>query len=280
MYLRNKNILVTGACGTVGAELVRQLLTPQHDISRIIGIDNNESGLFFLEQKYIHDRRTTFFLADIRDAQKLDRLMRGVDIVFHTAAFKHVVLCERSPFEAVQTNIIGVQNIILTSDRNSVEKVIFTSTDKAVNPTSVMGTSKLMGEKLMTAANSRQFRGGTVFGPKPRSYEIRMPKKVRRLGLRMALSARFSEDNLRVLDEFRMEEFRTRKFVETMNALELSNALIVVPERDEKLEKSSRNVPGFKVITSAGLNVYDILLHHKLVILEPCLGQLEERLLS
>ncbi len=122
--------------------------------------------------------------------------------------------------------------------------------------------------------------GGTVFGPKPRSYEIRMPKKVRRLGLRMALSARFSEDNLRVLDEFRMEEFRTRKFVETMNALDLSNALIVVPERDEKLEKSSRNVPGFKVITSAGLNVYDILLHHKLVILEPCLGQLEERLLS
>ncbi len=122
--------------------------------------------------------------------------------------------------------------------------------------------------------------GGTVFGPKPRSYEIKMPKKVKRLGLRMALSARFSEENLMVLDEFKVDEFKTKKFIESMKSLNLDNALIVIPERDNKLEKSSRNVPGFKVMTSDGLNVYDILLHHKLVILEPCLGQLEERLLS
>ena len=89
--------------------------------------------------------------------------MRGIDVVFHTAAFKHVVLCERSPFEAVQTNILGVQNIISAAMDSGVERVIFTSSDKAVNPSSVMGTSKLMGERLMTAANSNLRGGGPIF---------------------------------------------------------------------------------------------------------------------
>ena len=80
--------------------------------------------------------------------------MKGVDIVFHTAAYKHVILCERSPFEAVQTNIMGVHNIISAASECNVGHVIFTSTDKAVNPTNVMGTSKLMGERIMTAASN------------------------------------------------------------------------------------------------------------------------------
>jgi FlaA1/EpsC-like NDP-sugar epimerase len=83
--------------------------------------------------------------------------------VFHTAAFKHVILCERSPFEAVQTNILGVQNLINAARENNIERIIFTSSDKAVNPTSVMGTSKLMGERLMTAANSNCRGEGTIF---------------------------------------------------------------------------------------------------------------------
>jgi len=84
-------------------------------------------------------------------------------VLFHTAAFKHITLCERSPFEAVQTNIVGVQNLITAARENNVEHVIFTSSDKAVNPTSVMGTSKLMGERLMTAANSNLDGDGPVF---------------------------------------------------------------------------------------------------------------------
>jgi len=154
----DKRILVTGACGTIGRELVRMLLSDAYDLAELIGLDNDESGLFLLEQHFIHDKRAHFFLADIRDRDKLCRAMRGIDVVFHAAAFKHVVLCERSPFEAVQTNIIGVQNIIYAACENEVRKVIFTSSDKAVNPTNVMGTSKLMGERLMTAANSR-FQG-------------------------------------------------------------------------------------------------------------------------
>ncbi len=152
-FFNDKRVLVTGACGTVGRELVRQLLEVP-ELGELIGIDNNESELFFLEQRFLGDSRASFFLGDVRDRDRLCQKMEGLDIVFHTAAFKHVILSERAPYEAVQTNIIGVQNVIYAATECGVERVLFTSTDKAVNPTSVMGTSKLMGERLMTAANS------------------------------------------------------------------------------------------------------------------------------
>jgi len=117
-----------------------------------------------------------------------------------------------------------------------------------------------------------------VFGPKPRDYGYRLPKKVRRLGLCMALSTRFSEDRLLVLDEFQMDEIKTKNFKQVMKNLEIENGLFVTPERDEKLEKSSRNIPGVKVIPAAGLTVYDILLHHRLVLLKPSVDKLAERL--
>lgn len=161
-YFENKRVLVTGACGTVGRELFRQLLQ-KYNVGELIGLDNNESELFFLEQRFAYHRKARFFLADIRKQDKLNRLMKGIDVVFHTAAYKHVILCERSPYEAVQTNIIGVENVIIAAKENKVKKVIFTSSDKAVNPTNVMGTSKLMGERLMTAANSNNREEGIVF---------------------------------------------------------------------------------------------------------------------
>lgn len=161
-YLKEKTILVTGACGTVGGELVRQLLE-ECRVKELIGIDNNESELFFLDQRYLKYDHAHFALGDVRDKDKMIRRMRGVDIVFHAAALKHVILCERSPFDAVQTNINGMQNIISAACENKVKKVIFTSSDKAVNPTNVMGTSKLMGERLITAANSNLRGLDTVF---------------------------------------------------------------------------------------------------------------------
>jgi FlaA1/EpsC-like NDP-sugar epimerase len=159
--LKNKRVLVTGACGTIGSELVRQLVENGNP-AEVIGIDNNESELFFLEQRFLgHNAR--FFLSDVRDSRKLHRIMKDVDVVFHSAAFKHVILCERSPFEAVQTNIIGVNNMISAAAENHVEKFIFTSSDKAVNPTNVMGTSKLMGERIVTASNANGREGNSVF---------------------------------------------------------------------------------------------------------------------
>ena len=122
--------------------------------------------------------------------------------------------------------------------------------------------------------------GGTAFGPKPRDYSFKLTKKVRKLGLKMALTTRLSENRLKVLDAFELDEFKTKDFVNVMKALEVDNALIVTPNQDVKLENSSRNVPGFKVMQTAGVNVYDILLHKNIILLQPSLGQLEERLLS
>ena len=161
-FFTDKRVLVTGACGTVGKELICQLLE-SYLVRELIGIDNNESELFFLEHEFARFDNVSFFLADIRDRYKVSRKMKHMDIAFHTAAFKHVILCERSPFEAVQTNILGIQNIINAAIENKVERVIFTSSDKAVNPTNVMGTTKLMGERLMTAANSNSRDGGPLF---------------------------------------------------------------------------------------------------------------------
>ena len=161
-YFTDKRILVTGCCGTVGSELVKQLVT-SYRVKKLYGIDNNESGLFFVDQKYSKQGYCHFELADIRDSAGLRRAFQGVDIVFHAAAFKHVALCESAPMQAVQNNILGVQNIIEAAVACNVGRVIFTSSDKAVNPTNVMGTSKLMGERLMTAANSNLRSNGPIF---------------------------------------------------------------------------------------------------------------------
>lgn len=168
-FFTSKTILVTGGCGTVGREIVRQLLA--HEPKEIRVVDTNESEIFFLEQELQEYRRNhpesdvanLCQIGDIRDADKLQLMCSGVDIVLHTAALKHVILCERAPFDAVQTNIMGVKNVIQAALANDVERVIFTSSDKAVNPTNVMGTSKLMGERLITAANSLKMGRRTIF---------------------------------------------------------------------------------------------------------------------
>ncbi len=168
-FLTGKTVLVTGACGTVGRELTRQILTQLPAELRVV--DCNESEIFFLEQELskIRDELPTCYcrihcsVGDVRDPDKINKLCEGVDLLFHVAGLKHVILCERSPFDAVQTNILGVQNIINAALANDVERVIFTSSDKAVNPTNVMGTSKLMGERLITAANSLKISRRTIF---------------------------------------------------------------------------------------------------------------------
>lgn len=151
-YWTDKNVFITGACGTVGKELIKQL--KELGANEIVGIDNNESDLFFLDQEYRNEDNMRFYLCDIKNRDQLIRLIEGTHIVLHAAARKHVIINEISPTEAIYTNIVGTQNVIDAALTNNVQKVIFTSSDKAVNPTNVMGTSKLMGERLMTAANA------------------------------------------------------------------------------------------------------------------------------
>lgn len=151
---KNKTILITGVCGTVGKETLSQVIELQP--SNIIGIDNNEGELFYLAEEYKHDDSIQLRLGDIRDLDRLTNIFSGVDIVLHTAALKHVPLCEETPVEPVRTNILGTQNVIDAAIKNKVERVLLTSTDKAVNPTNVMGASKLMSERLMIAAGERK----------------------------------------------------------------------------------------------------------------------------
>ena len=119
--------------------------------------------------------------------------------------------------------------------------------------------------------------GGVTFGPKPRDYSFKLNRKVRQQAVAMAMSARYQEGNLVVLDDFTLEAIKTKEFVSIMEVLELNNALIVVDSENEELSKSSRNVPGYKVMKTDGVNVYDILLHEKLVVLQPAIERLEER---
>jgi large subunit ribosomal protein L4 len=122
--------------------------------------------------------------------------------------------------------------------------------------------------------------GGVVFGPKPRDYSFKLNKKVKKLGLSMAMSARLQENNLIVLNDFNMEAIKTKDFVGVMKALNVENGLIVIDGDADNLKRSSRNVNGFKVLPSEGLNVYDILLHKKLVLVKPVIESLEKRLMA
>lgn len=121
--------------------------------------------------------------------------------------------------------------------------------------------------------------GGTVFGPKPRDYSYSLPKKVRRLALKMALSARNQEGNLVVVDQFSLDQAKTREFVKVMDNFKFENCLVVTGEMDEKLGLSARNAVGYKVLPVGGLNVMDILKHSKLMLVQTSLAKLEERLM-
>jgi len=122
--------------------------------------------------------------------------------------------------------------------------------------------------------------GGVVFGPHPRSYEQKVPKKVRRMALKMALTCKLKDDELLVLDRFDLGAIKTKAFVAAFDNLKAQKALIVTAEADRTLELSSRNVPGVKVMRYEGLNVYDILKYEKLVLLEDALKGIEGRLRS
>lgn len=120
--------------------------------------------------------------------------------------------------------------------------------------------------------------GGSIFGPNPRSYSYKVPKKIRKQALKMALSSKTQTNNLLVLDKFELEKARTKGFTSVLDNLKVKKALIVTENVNENLELSSRNVPGIKVMRYEGLNVYDILKYEKLILLETSIKGIEGRL--
>ena len=120
--------------------------------------------------------------------------------------------------------------------------------------------------------------GGVVFGPDPRDFSKKVPKKVRKLALKMALTSKVQDQQLIVVDQFEMEAIKTKVFAGIVKGLDAEKALIITGEKNERLELSSRNIPGVKVMPTQGLNVYDILKYPKLVLVQPAIEGIEGRL--
>ena len=146
-----KRILVTGGTGSIGSEIVSQLLEYHPSVVRIYS--RNENNQYEAQQRWREHRNLRFLIGDIRDKDRLSRACEDIDIIFHSAALKHVPACEYNPFEAVKTNVIGTQNLIDVALDAEVDKVIAINTDKSVSPINTMGATKLLSEKLIIAAN-------------------------------------------------------------------------------------------------------------------------------
>jgi FlaA1/EpsC-like NDP-sugar epimerase len=154
MSLRGKKILITGSVGTVGSELIQSLISQYGNNIKIIGIDKNENGVFHQKLLYREYKNIDIYVCDLNNKAMLRNYFENMNIIIHCAAMKHVILAEEAPNEAISNNIVCVQNIIeIANSINKIEKVLFTSSDKAVNPTNVMGTTKLLGERLFSIAN-------------------------------------------------------------------------------------------------------------------------------
>jgi FlaA1/EpsC-like NDP-sugar epimerase len=154
-YLENKKIMVTGAAGSIGSELCRQII--KYNPGELIILDMNENDLYFLklflERHY--NSKISFEIANIREKNKLHFLFRQYkpDIVYHAAAHKHVPLMEKNIEEAVKNNVFGSKNLLDMADKYQVEKFVLISTDKAVNPTNVMGATKRLSEIILENVN-------------------------------------------------------------------------------------------------------------------------------
>lgn len=153
MNWSEKTILLTGGTGSFGNKFTERMLTKYNPkVIRIFSRD--ELKQWEMEKKFKSNPKLRFFIGDIRDKNRIDRAMDGVDVVVHAAALKHVPVCEYNPFEAIKTNILGAQNIVEAAIDHNIDKVVVLSTDKAVNPVNLYGATKMCMEKLFIAANS------------------------------------------------------------------------------------------------------------------------------
>ena len=148
---KEKNILIIGGTGTIGIGLIEEIMKHSPKVIRIFSRD--EYRQFVISERFKENSKLRFLIGDVRDKERIRKAMEGIDVVFNLAAMKHVPACEYNPFEAVKTNILGVQNVIEAAIEMNVSKVVYTSSDKAISPTNTMGATKLVAERLMTTAN-------------------------------------------------------------------------------------------------------------------------------
>lgn len=161
MKLTKSTVLITGGTGSFGNFIVHRLLKNGAKEIRILSRD--EKKQYDMKIHYGNNPKLKFYLGDIRNYIRVKEVMKGVDIVFQAAALKHVPFCEDNPFEGVQTNIMGVQNVITSALEEGVERYITISTDKAVKPVNVMGMTKAVQERLTISANLSPSNHGSIF---------------------------------------------------------------------------------------------------------------------
>lgn len=159
-YLSQKTILVTGGTGSFGKAFSRFALDVL-DPERLIIFSRDELKQWEMRQEFQDDSRMRFFIGDVRDERRLERAMDGVDVVVHAAALKQIVAAEYNPFECIQTNVIGAQNVIDAAISVGIQRVVALSTDKASSPVNLYGASKLASDKLFIAANHYASHGST-----------------------------------------------------------------------------------------------------------------------
>lgn len=160
MNMVDRTVLVTGGAGFIGSALVDMLVA--EGVDRIRVLDNDEGGVFGLQRRHT-DATIQPVLGDLRDEQRMRTAVEGVDEVLHAAAIKQVPVSEYNPYEPIMTNLEGTRNLLRAASEAGVERVTAVSTDKASTPVSVMGATKLLMERVVTAANNHQTPGGTRF---------------------------------------------------------------------------------------------------------------------
>lgn len=147
--LTKQSILVTGGSGSIGTALVKKAIIDKAKLIRVFS--NDENGLYEMESEFGDKKNIEFVIGNIYDEETVSEIVKGIDIIFHAAALKHVDRCELYPLETINVNLLGTKNIVKAAKKENVKMFIFISTDKAVNPIGVMGATKLLGEKLITA---------------------------------------------------------------------------------------------------------------------------------
>jgi UDP-N-acetylglucosamine 4,6-dehydratase/5-epimerase len=160
--LSNKNILITGGTGSFGNKFVELTLKYQNP-KKLVIFSRDEMKQWEMAKKFEKDQRVRFFLGDVRDKNRLNRALDGIDLVVHAAATKIVPTAEYNPFEAVKTNIFGCMNLIDVAIDRNISKVVALSTDKASNPINLYGATKLAADKLFSASNAYSGYHNTKF---------------------------------------------------------------------------------------------------------------------
>ena len=155
MDLNKKSILITGGTGSLGKALTKRILNSYPKLKRLVIFSRDEQKQFKMAQEFSEEQfpAIRYFIGDVRDKERLNRAMNGIDYVIHAAAMKHVHLAEYNPSECIKTNVVGAENVIYSSIANNVSSVVALSTDKACAPINLYGATKLTSDKLFVAAN-------------------------------------------------------------------------------------------------------------------------------